>query len=267
VFAVIYDNRAFYAANMEQYHYRRRNIGPLTRYGRFKGYNRTNRQFARGRRYLRPTGIPGYRVVPYSRAGQILTVRKMMNQVTNSSGQVPISSGGITWPATSGTDGFGGCSHILADLPDDAAYTSIYDQYRIVKVEMWIIPRVTQVDMDDTGTRQNPWLMYIVEDKDDSTPPSAVESVLAHNSVRVIDLRKKYYFKYYPSVTPSVFAGGTFSGYSIANGGKKGPWIDCANTSVPYYGLKWAIPGPVATSNSFSVTTLFRYTVEFRGQR
>ena len=252
---------------MEQIGYRRRNIGPLTRYGRFKGYNRTNRRYARGRPYLRPYGVPGFRTVPYSRRGQILTVRKMLNQTSFSTGTIAISSGGLTWPPAPSTDGFGATSFCLDDLPDDTSYTDIYDQYRITKVELWILPRVTTVDMDDAGSRQNPWLMYLVEDHDDDTPVSSMATLQARNTCIPIDLRRRKYLKFYPNVTSPVYAGATTSGYSTAAGGKKGPWIDCTKKDVRYYGIKWGIPGPNVAGSSYSVTTLFRYTVEFRGQR
>lgn len=246
---------------MEQISYRRRNIGPLTRYGRFKSRNYTARRYTRGWR----NPYPLYRSLPArkntapigSYATNILTVKKM---VQPDAFQWPPSGGG-------GASKFFAKSFILADLDDVGSYSAVYDSYRIIGVSIRITPRQNNTHIDEVP--KAPMTGIFVVDYDDDTTPTTLASMRAYGTAKYLPLNQPFKFFVRPRTTGALWAGGAFSGYSVNRGGRTGPWIDMANTAVKYYGIKLASPVVSGSfpDNNFCVDINYTYYVQFRGQR
>ena len=67
-----------------------------------------------------------------------------------------------------------------------------------------------------------------------------------------------------PSITPSVFASGAFSGYGV----RPPMWIDVANTAVPHYGVKIYVgPLTATTTSAWTWDISAEYIVSFKNSR
>jgi len=239
--------------------YRRKNIGPLTAYGRFRGNNRSSRRYNRGWRRPGAWGaLKTYRGIPRG-------PRSDYNQVTN---VVKTVVDQVTFPGTSGVEKFFSYDMSLDDISDYASYTSIFDQWRIVGVQFSFVLRKNVADQDDTSQYAQ-WALITV-DHDDATVPTTMASLQGYASCRQWHLLKYPVFKMFfrPTVTNAVFAAGAFTGYSIAKGGYNSPWIDCNNPDVKFYGLKGGFPSMGGVSAAtYSVDVFRKFYVQFRGQR
>lgn len=241
--------------------YRRKNIGPLTQYGRFRSNNRSARRYNRGWRRPGAWGaIQTYRGIPRG-------PRSQYNMVTN---VVKTTIQQFLFPGAAGVNKFGSLEFSLDDLSDYTNYTAIFDQWRIVGVQVAFINRKNVADQDDAGTAQYAqWALFTV-DHDDATVPTTMASLQGYASCKQWHFLKTPVFRMFvrPTVTNAVFAAGAFTGYSIAKGGYQAPWIDCNNPDVKSYGLKWGFPsmGGV-TENTYSCDIICKYYVQFRGQR
>lgn len=244
---------------MEQISYRRRNIGPLTRYGRFKGRSIYARRYTRGWRSSYPLyrNLPARKFRPSSYTTNLTTIKKL------------VGAEAISWPpaGSSGAPKFYAKSFTFADLDDDTSYTGIYDAYRIYGIAIHIIPRQTE----NTGALavKIPLYGYITVDYDDDNTPTTLSSLRGSGQTKTFNLTQPFKMFLRPRTTGALWAGGTFSGYSVNRGGKVGPWIDMANTSVKYYGLKIGIPGTSAsvTDEQYCIDISYTYYIQLRGQR
>jgi len=234
--------------------YRRRNIGPLTAYGRFKGYNRSARRYTRGARRPGAWGA----VIPRRRLNPYFAVTKTCKTTIEQ----------FLFPDTAGANKFGAKSFALDDISDYSNYTAIYDQWRIVGVQVNFILRKNVSDQDDT-TQYAQWAL-LTEDHDDATAPTTMATLQGYNSVKQWHFLKTPVFKMFvrPNITAAAFSAGAFTGYTLGRTGHGGPWVDCANPDVKYYGIKWGFPsmGGV-TSNTYACDIMCKYYIQFRGQR
>lgn len=239
--------------------YRRNNIGPLSQYGRFRGRSRSARRYIRGARRPGAWGaIAAYRGIPRG-------PRSSYNMTTN---VVKTTVEQFLFPGTTGVDKFGSKSFSLDQISDYTSYTAIFDQWRIVGIQMSFVARKNVSDQDDT-TQYAQWALFTV-DHDDDTAPTTMDSLKGYASCKQWHFLKTPVFKIFvrPTVTNAVFASGAFTGYSIGKGGYQAPWIDCNNPDVKSYGVKWGFPamGGV-TANTYSCDILIKYYIQFRGQR
>jgi len=236
--------------------YRRRNIGPLTAYGRFRGSNRATRRFKRG----------------YPRSGAWGAVRIPRNRVRASYWQitkvVKTVDAAYQYPGSVGAAAFFSHAWQLDQIADYTAYTSIFDQYRIVGVEVTFRRRSNMTDEADTS--QTAQYAKFAEDHDDGAAPSSMDTLNGYANVKTWNLLDTPVFKMFirPSTTGAIFAGGVLSGYNIQKRGYSSPWVDCQSADVQWYGLKWGHPVQTGvTGNTYTVDFSYKVYLQFRGQR
>jgi len=152
-------------------------------------------------------------------------------------------------------------------LPQYATFTALYDQYRIVKVEIHLNPRVQVFNGMTVGqgtvaqnyTKKIIWTI----DNDDAVAPTNYNTVREYGNSHEFNLingnSKVITFK--PAVSAYVY-----NGVSPAYGERFSPWIDVAYPSVPHYGIKMALPVST-TVNDCTVDFSARYYIEFRSVR
>lgn len=157
----------------------------------------------------------------------------------------------------------------LSDCVQSSTFTSLYDQYRIHKIELVI--RRTVNDQPAVSASNNlvisPQQIWYVTDFDDNTVSglnlTALQQyagVKCKSSMENGDIR----IKFRPHIATPAYAGGVFT--SFAN--TQSPWIDSASAGVEHYGVKACIPCPLSTTvaqQSYTVTA--KYWLEFKNVR
>jgi len=245
---------------MEQISYPRRNIGPLTRYGRFRSSSRSSRRYTRGRRnsYIGFSRLPYRRPTVSSYSANILRIKK-----------IPASEA-LSYPATAagGAPTYYSKSFKYSDTDDYTNYSAIYDAYRIYGIHIKILPRCSPEEGGVSSGTGNQ-ICYIAVDYDDDIPPTTQTSVRNTGTCKQFSATRPFSMFIRPRNTGALFAGAAFSGYSINQGGKRGPWVDMANPGVKYYGIKIATAGTSASFpvDSYAFDISYTYYVELRGQR
>jgi hypothetical protein len=192
---------------------------------------------------------------------------QMVNTFTSSSAsiQAGTATGAPTIAAQASANTYFALAFNLYDLAQVANWTALFDQYRIDKVEVKFQSQGTNVDLHTyvTLNAENP-AIWMVLDFDDNTTPTSLAQILEYDNVEVTESGSGFFATVYPSLTPSVYSAGAFSGYAVERAG----WIDCANTAVPHYGLKGVIEAlyPASTGN-YSWTIEAKYFFSFRNVR
>lgn len=130
----------------------------------------------------------------------------------------------------------------LDQTPNAVTFGSIFDQYRIRKVVVRLLPQVQFVSTPDVITAPGPSgaLLYVV-DQDDASPLGSLNAYLEYDTCKMQqahDLRP-IVIPISPKIAGSVYRGG-FTGYSNL---PNSTWLDLGNRDIQYYGLKMRVEG------------------------
>lgn len=137
----------------------------------------------------------------------------------------------------------------LSAFSQATEYLSLFDQYRIDQIELYLEPRAAQ------GSTVFGELATCV-DLDDASTPATVDSVAAHQGSLEGSGASGRYHKFVPHIAQAAYSG-AFT--SFAN---RGPtWIDSASSSVQHYGFK---VGAGVFTAPVSYTLSVRALVSFR---
>jgi len=131
----------------------------------------------------------------------------------------------------------------LASLAGYADITALFDMYRITGWEITFLPTRNTADASAglTGAggfvgstpNGNIPFMWLANDTDGGGPTSEAQFYEKPTSrVFMCDKPIKWVCKS-PRISSAAYAGGAFTGYSVA---PSTTWIDCSSTGVPYYG-------------------------------
>lgn len=131
------------------------------------------------------------------------------------------------------------------------SFNAIFDQYRIMGIEAWIIPGMTGTTTTNNQTQS----LYSVTDYDDASTPSSTDNLLQFTNVIVSPSTNGHYRKWRPHIAVASYSG-AFT--SFAN--KPSDWIDVASGSVQHYGLKVGLDAGVA----INVQLYVRIHIQFR---
>jgi hypothetical protein len=143
----------------------------------------------------------------------------------------------------------------LANLDQVASFQTLFDQYRIAKIEFATVPRMTGAPTATTNTA----LFASVIDYDDATALGTFEAATDYQSVLTSSGSDGHFRTFIPHCAIAAYSG-TFVSYANV----PAPWIDCASPGVIHYGIKtaWGI-----TDSVYVMDALFRVTLEFRNVR
>lgn len=133
----------------------------------------------------------------------------------------------------------------LTQVPQNAEFTSLYEQYSIKLVKVELIPRPTSSEMGQSGAPQ----VHSVIDFNDSNPLTGLQDYLqyeTYKSTRGLQIHKRV-FK--PMVAATVYNGAIASGYSNPN---RSIWVDTTSPAVQHYGLKIYI-SPIDSGSEISM--------------
>lgn len=156
-------------------------------------------------------------------------------------------------------------------IPQFATFTSLYDVYRIDMVEFTVVPRAS-INIASgalAGTNQGiNTTLYLARfimtvDTDDAVVPTTYNQIREYGQAKeyyVVQPKPiKIYFK--PAVAQLLY-----NGITPASTEKFSPWIDCANSAVPHYGVKIVMPQTQA-DNYITCDITARYLLSFKQVR
>lgn len=128
----------------------------------------------------------------------------------------------------------------LSDLPNYTEFTSLYDQYKINKVQVTFIPKINGA-MLNAGA-QLP-VIHSMIDSSDATPPATLAEMMENEDVKSTrgnQLHKRYFT---PKCQTKLYEGIGTDGYAVS---RRNPFISTDDPAVPHYALKWCIENPVS---------------------
>lgn len=159
------------------------------------------------------------------------------------------------------TDGFlassttldttGSLTFLLSALPGISDCTSLFDAYRVLAIECWIIPRF----QTNTDRAYNPGILATAVDYDGGT--ATYDELSQYPNVMMGTGLAGHYRSWAPGViilTP----GPSSAGLVIS------PWLDCADTGVAHHGLNYGIT-PTSLVQTYDRVT--RFHLEFKRVR
>lgn len=199
--------------------------------------------------------------------GAMLTLRQYASTFGVSSGLSNV--GGTSAVAqlvqNGATSIFAAVAFQLSDLPNSSTFAALFDQYKLERVKLHFKSRNNAVFVANTASpNAGVPTGQVAVDRDDATPWTTSSDGLQYDNAIQFNGEEDFEVEIVPSITPSVFASGAFSGY-----GTRSPmWIDIANTSVPHYGVKMHVgPLTVSTTSSWTWDMQAEYIVSFKNSR
>jgi len=140
---------------------------------------------------------------------------------------------------------------LAQNVPNYASYTSVFDEYKIDFVEVWVTPPgLAPVASTVRGQYST------AVDYDDSNTPSTIATVSDKQNSLTTTIDSAHYHKWVPRFAVGAYSG-TFASYASETG-----WIDCGSPNVQHYGLKTAF-SPTAGGIEY-IQFALRLTVSFR---
>lgn len=129
------------------------------------------------------------------------------------------------------TDGF---VFRLTDLPGYGEWTSLFDQYKIYKIVIELIPGASNAPSSSSSIQISQLAEAV--DTTDETAPATFAAILNYENVRVHCALNGTVVRrtIYPRVAVATYAG-AFTSYHSKTG-----WIDTASPNVEHYGWKYA---------------------------
>jgi len=146
----------------------------------------------------------------------------------------------------------------LSDSTSPTDYTSLFDQYRIIQVQVEFLPVVSPFGASTTAT-DLPVLITKI-DYDDATSQSYA-SLLESEQSQVVTNMTYHCRTLTPQFALSAY-GGAFGSFASSSFGQ---WVDSASPGVQYYGLKWATsPVSVVSGTYVLYRAVATYTLQCR---
>lgn len=188
-----------------------------------------------------------------------------------------ISSNSLQFAFSSGQIQYAlGSTTAIGPTPGNGtAFSNLYDQYRIVKVEVefyWTSNSslVTEQGTSSTGSLSLPVVIGVI-DYDDSSALLSATAALGYSSSKSFQLgangsnygRQVMYLNRPTVQSVTQFTGGTSSSMFIVS-----PWLDTDSPNTLHYGMKlWIDTDPLQTSSNYTsgaVTFNFRMHVQYK---
>jgi len=151
----------------------------------------------------------------------------------------------------------------LDDLPDYTEFTSLFDQYVILGVQVRITPRASNAVVSGGASNLGPQVIYVAKDCSDIVLPADIQTLREYETVREFSVTTMTNRKWTIGHSPRV----AIAGYSGAFSGYTSPtmtWIDLQSPSVQHYGLKLGVPAGQAGGSTTQYDMDFKYHIACR---
>lgn len=153
---------------------------------------------------------------------------------------------------TTNAFGYSGGSIVfrLDQLPNYNEFTSLFDQYCIRYVKVYIVHRALNLSIMETAndfTRVGFPNIISVRDYDDNTAPTSDEA--GYNTLREYSKSKTFTYTserrvYEIGIVPAVLSETYRTGLTTAYAPKFKSYLDCAFPDVPHYAIKYVVNAP-----------------------
>jgi len=150
---------------------------------------------------------------------------------------------------------YGGTYFFLGQVPGSSDFTNLFDQYRIRKVVLQFKAN-QQSFTSSTGSSavtNIPTRIVTAIDYDDSVAPTSLNELREYNTAQVNTMVESFTREIRPAVSIMAYEGVGSTG-----------WISTNDPGVPHYGIKWAVPSAVASTNGYQLAVEATYHLEFR---
>lgn len=155
---------------------------------------------------------------------------------------------------------FGGAMGIsVSNTNQWSQLSTLFDRYKIHGVKYTFIPEFSMSDVVGTGVLPTIKFAY---DYDDANIPKIGD--IWSRQGRELRLTKPVSVYVRPKVATTLFAGSGVSGFAV----QKAPYINCAYSGLPHFGLKFAVKDWYAPASNANVVLRIEatYYVTFREQ-
>lgn len=148
------------------------------------------------------------------------------------------------YAVTAGSDLKAGLSFSLGQLPDFTDFTSLYDQYRINKVVVKLIPKVTQAVLEGgvAMLNQNLQQVHSAIDYDDVTAPNSISDLTQYQNHRMSRGNQIHTRVFVPKALTTIGA--------VSSAPKAKQWLDTSTSGIQHRGMKLFIPAPNSTGTT-----------------
>lgn len=155
----------------------------------------------------------------------------------------------IVTGSTPGLPTYVGVTFAVSGFSGASALLSVFDQYRIDQLEVWLETKAPNSAGDYP-------LIISAVDLDDGNTPTSYGQVQDHQGAIMATGPAGHYHKFKPHIAIASFSG-AFTSYSNA----PGSWIDSASPNVQHFGLKLAAK---STATAFGYSLVVRGVMSFR---
>jgi len=140
----------------------------------------------------------------------------------------------------------GGWFFKVSDLPNSSEFTSLFDNYQITYIKLYVYLRLTP-DAATAATAAYP-IMHIRRDHDDSAAPP---DIYEYSNVQRQQLNpnRPFIVKLKPAVRSEIQSSGV-----VTYTPKWRVWLPTTSPEVPHYGIKWQVRNWFTTGADIDVT-------------
>jgi len=209
---------------------------------------------------------PYRRRAPLRRRRVITRRKRMMRRMRPSRSLVsrqPIHNFKRTWLDAStfylgAAEMKGGYSFKLSDLPGYTEFTSLFDQYRIRKVKIVLVPNFGPNTVPSGGAFLSNFSVNTVLDYNDVTAPANLNELLEYQNMR----RTKGTREHKRYFTPAVAFSESTVGATTAIDSKFSPWLSTSQAGTLHFGLKYYAGAIGATTDTLRYQAYITYYIQ-----
>lgn len=139
----------------------------------------------------------------------------------------------------------------LNQLPSYNEFSTLFDMYKIFKVECEFIPKYNSADFSSGGTAYGLPTLYIVEDRNSVATPSSINTLMEYASCKKARFDRPVKYTCWPTIHQSNPDG------DVIDMAQKELYCNSFNTGIPHRGLIYGCDLPIGTE-------VFRYDVVFK---
>jgi len=199
-------------------------------------------RFPRRRRQARRPGL--------RRKMRLMRRNKRMHTARNAVGhlfkRVAYNENAITLTAGApGAKTFGVNTFMLSALPNYTEFTDLYDLYKINKVKVEFIPKISSAILN--GGAQLP-IIHSSVDTNDSSPPTTLNQLMENEDLKTTRGIRNHVRYFTPKCQIKLYESIATDGYAVA---RRNPFINTDDPSVPHYALKWCVENPISGGDAY----------------
>lgn len=183
--------------------------------------------------------------------GAVYTTRQqVVGQFTQQTNVTTGGTGGNYIVQNGSTALYGQISFCLADLSQATTFSSLFDRYRIEKVMLRVTTRNSATQLFNIASpNQAMPTFYCAIDRDDSSPLSTINSISEYDNSIATPGNLSFDVELIPSVVSTIANASSTATSSVIKRSDE-QWLDIAATTIPHFGVKWAVGPLQATSTS-----------------